>query len=149
MVPMSLRALDLHLIRLFKKVSLPLSRIGLFIVFGWFGILKILNYSPASPLVQKLFEQMIPFIPFATFLVLFGALELLIGILFLIKGAERAAFLLLILHMITTFLPLFLLREVTWSGWFIPTLEGQYIIKNIVLIATALGIVAHLHPIRR
>jgi len=146
---MSLHALDLILIRFFKKISGPLSRIGLFIVFGWFGILKILNYSPASPLVQKLFEETIPFMPFSTFLILFGVLELLIGILFLIKGAERAAFLLLILHMATTFFPLFMLREVTWSGWFIPTLEGQYIIKNIVIIATAMGIVAHLHPLKK
>lgn len=146
---MSLYSLDLHLIRFFKKISGPLSRIGLFIVFGWFGILKIFNYSPATPLVKNLFEQTISFLPFSTFLILFGVLELLIGILFLIKGAERAAFLLLILHMITTFLPLFMLREVTWSGWFLPTLEGQYIIKNVVIIATAMGIVANLHPIRK
>lgn len=146
---MSLYSFDLHLIRFFKKISAPLSRIGLFIVFGWFGILKILNYSPATPLVKNLFEETISFIPFSTFLILFGALELLIGVLFLIKGAERAAFLLLILHMVTTFLPLFMLREVTWSGWFLPTLEGQYIIKNVIIIAAAMGIVANLHPLRK
>ncbi len=146
---MSLRKFDLHLIHFFKKISIPLARVGLFVVFGWFGILKIFNYSPASPLVQNLFEKTIPFMPFSTFLILFGVLELIIGILFLIRGMERAAFLLLILHMITTFLPLFLLREVTWSAWFVPTLEGQYILKNVVIIATALGIVAHLHPMKR
>lgn len=145
---MSLRQLDLHLIRFFKKISVPLARVGLFVVFGWFGILKILNYSPASPLVQKLFEKTIPFMSFEIFLILFGVLELIIGILFLIRGMERAAFFLLILHMITTFLPLFLLRSITWDGWFIPTMEGQYILKNVIIIATALGIVAHLHPMK-
>lgn len=146
---MSFQALDLYLIRFFKKISVPLARVGLFIVFGWFGILKIFNYSPASPLVQKLFEHTISFMPFSTFLILFGVLEFIIGVLFLIRGMERAAFLLLILHMVTTFMPLFLLPSVTWSSWFVPTLEGQYIIKNIVIIATAMGIVSHLHPMKK
>ena len=146
---MSVRALDLYLIKFFKKISVPLARVGLFIVFFWFGVLKVLNYSPASPLVQKLFEQIIPFLSFSTFLILFGLLEMIIGVLFLIRGMERVAFLLLIIHMVTTFLPLFLLRSVTWSSWFVPTLEGQYIIKNVVIVASALGIVAHLHPIKK
>jgi hypothetical protein len=50
--------------------------------------------------------------------------------------------------MITTFMPLFLLTEETWSGFLIPTLEGQYIIKNLVVIAAAMGIAAHLEPIK-
>jgi len=49
--------------------------------------------------------------------------------------------------MLMTFLPLFILPEVTWSGFLVPTLEGQYIIKNIVIIATAIGIVTNLRPL--
>jgi hypothetical protein len=51
--------------------------------------------------------------------------------------------------MVMTFLPLYFLPTVTWSGILVPTLEGQYIIKNLVIIATALGIAAHLHPLRK
>ena len=51
--------------------------------------------------------------------------------------------------MTTTILPLFLLTTVTWSGFMVPTLEGQYIIKNILIIAAAIGIAANLHPIGR
>jgi uncharacterized membrane protein YkgB len=50
--------------------------------------------------------------------------------------------------MIATFLPLFILPQETWSGFLVPTLEGQYIIKNLVLIAAAIGIAAHLHPMK-
>lgn len=85
---------------------------------------------------------------FGAFIVLFGLFECLIGILFLIKGAERVVMPLLLLHMITTFMPLFLLPAVTWSGWFVPTLEGQYIIKNLVVIATAIGIATNLKPLK-
>jgi len=125
---------------------MPVARFGLFVVFFWFGILKVLGVSPASPLVQSLFERTIGFMSFETFIVLFGLFECLIGILFVIRGMERVVIPMLFLHMITTFMPLFLLPEVTWSSFMVPTLEGQYIIKNLVIIATAIGIAAHLQP---
>ena len=144
-----INAFDLFVIRICRKLAEPLSRIGLFIVFFWFGALKVVGFSPASPLVQNLFEHTIPIMPFSVFIVLFGLLEMLIGILFLIRGAERAVIPILFFHMATTVLPLFLLTSVTWSGFLVPTLEGQYIIKNILIVAAAIGIAAHLHPLRR
>ena len=51
--------------------------------------------------------------------------------------------------MITTFGPLVLLPTETWDGFMIPTLTGQYIIKNVVIIAIAMGIAARLHPIQK
>jgi hypothetical protein len=119
------------------------------VVFFWFGFLKVIGLSPASGLVQNLFEKTIPFVHFSTFIVLFGLFECSIGILFIVRGFERVVIPLLFLHMITTFIPLFLLPEETWSGFLVPTLEGQYIIKNLVLIAAAIGIAAHLHPLEK
>jgi len=49
--------------------------------------------------------------------------------------------------MVTTFMPLFLVTSATWSGMMVPTLECQYIIKNLLIIAAAVGIAAHLHPL--
>lgn len=145
---MFLRTFDSEIIHAFRKLSVPVARIGLFMVFFWFGILKILALSPASPLVQNLFEHTMPIMPFDTFLVAFGVFECIIGILFLIRGMERIVIPLLFVHMLTTIMPLFLLPEVTWSGFLTPTLEGQYIIKNIVIIAAAIGIAAHVHPMK-
>lgn len=145
---MSLQTIDLKVIRFFQKVSMPTARFGLFVVFFWFGILKVLGLSPASGLVQRLFEQTIPYMSFSTFLVAFGIFECIIGLMFLFKGLERVVIPLLFIHMITTFGPLVFLPQETWSAWFVPTLEGQYIIKNLVIIAAAIGIAAHLHPIQ-
>lgn len=131
---------------LIKKIVSPLSRISLFIVFFWFGILKIIGTSPANPLVQKLFEKTVPFISFEIFIILFGAYEMLIGILFLIPKRKKLALFLLVPHMIATFLPLFLLPNVTWQNFFTPTLEGQYIIKNLVIIALALNLDSRANP---
>ncbi len=146
---MSINKIDFKLIHFFRKIFLPSARIGLFIVFFWFGFLKVIGLSPASGVVQNLFESTIPFMHFSTFLVLFGIFECLIGILFLIKGMERVVIPLLLIHMFTTFGPLVFLPEETWQKFMVPTLEGQYIIKNFVLIAAAIGIAAHLHPIKK
>ncbi len=139
--------IDTKLINFFRRISMPVARFGLFVVFFYFGLLKVLGLSPASGLVQNLFEHTIPWMAFSTFLVLFGLFECLIGILFILPKMERVVIPLLFLHMITTFMPLFVLPEVTWSGFLVPTLEGQYIIKNLVIIAAAVCIAAHLTPL--
>lgn len=146
---MSLHNIDLKLIHFFRRVSMPVARFGLFVVFFWFGLLKVIGLSPASGVVQRLFEQTIPFMSFDTFLIGFGIFECLIGIFFLIRGLERLVIPLLFIHMITTFGPLFFLPSETWTGFLVPTLEGQYIIKNLVIIAAAIGIAAHLHPMKQ
>ena len=144
-----LRNIDIHLIHFFRRVSVPLARFGIFLVFFWFGFLKVIGLSPASSLVQQLFEQTIHWMPFSTFLVLFGVLECGIGILFLIRGFERVVIPLLFVHMLTTMGPMIYIPAVAWTAPFVPTLEGQYIIKNIAIIAAAISIAAHLHPIKK
>ncbi len=66
---MSLQTIDVRLIHFFKKASIPVARFGLFVVFFWFGFLKVIGLSPASGLVQRLFEDTIPFMSFHSFLV--------------------------------------------------------------------------------
>lgn len=146
---MKLQNIDLEIINFMKKYYLPISRFALFVVFFWFGALKVLGFSPASGLVKDLLVHTIPFMTPDYFVVFFGFFEMLIGILFLIKGMERWVIPLLFIHMITTFLPLILLRDTTWTKFLVPTIEGQYILKNLVIIATAIGIASHLHPMKR
>ncbi len=145
---MSIQTIDIALINFFRRVSIPLARFGLFVVFFWFGFLKVIGQSPASGLVQRLFEQTVPYMSFHTFLIGFGVFECVIGIMFLIKGLERLVIPLLFIHMITTFGPMVFLPQETWNGFMVPTLEGQYIIKNVVLIAAGIIIAARLHPLQ-
>ncbi|MBP7805063.1 MAG: hypothetical protein KA052_02460 [Candidatus Pacebacteria bacterium] len=144
---MSIQNIDYSLIRFFQRWAIPVARFGLFVVFFWFGILKVIGLSPAGPLVENLFNHTIHFMSFPAFYLGFGLFEMLVGLLFLFRGAERIVLPLLLLHMIATCGPLFLIPEVTWSGFLVPTMEGQYIIKNLVIIACAMSIAAHLHPI--
>lgn len=124
-----------------SRFALPAARISLFLIYAWFGALKVIGQSPASPLVQDLQEKTLSFINFDTFMVLFGLAEVGIGALFLWKGKEKLALIVMLLHMATTLLPLILLPSDVWQHPFVPTLEGQYIIKNLALISLALCIV--------
>lgn len=126
-----------------RKNYLAFSRISLFIVYFYFGAIKVFSTSPAAPLVYALHEQTISFIPFKPFYVGFSLFEMLIGVLFLIPKFTKVVFILFILHMGTTMLPLVLLPTYSWESAFVPTLEGQYMIKNLVLIALACSILVN------
>jgi uncharacterized membrane protein YkgB len=140
---------DFYVISHFRKLEIPVARISIFIVYFWFGLLKLLGLSPAGPLVKALFEKTIWFMPFSTFYLFFAVFEMVIGILFLIRGLERVVIFLLSLHLISTALPLFLLPQITWQKFLVPTLEGQYIIKNILIAAMAIVIGGKLVPISK
>ena len=73
------------------------------------------------------------------FLPVLGVWEVLIGVGLLIRPAIRGALLLLAIQMPGTFMPLILLPEVCFTAFpYGLTLEGQYIVKNLVIIAAAL-----------
>ena len=111
-------------------------RIGLGIVFFWFGALKLFpGLSPAEELVRNTTYFVNPnwFIP------VLALWEMAIGLGLMLGRFLRLTLLLLFLQMPGTALPLVVLPEAVWTQ--IPyglTLEGQYIIKNLVLIGAGL-----------
>lgn len=112
------------------------SRLSLFLIYFWFGILKVLDLSPATLLVEALQYEILPaFITPTAFLIAFGIFECILGILFLIPRFTKLSKWLFALHMVATFMPLFVIPAAVWVKRFVPTLEGQYIIKNLALIA--------------
>lgn len=112
------------------------SRIAIFIVFFWFGFLKVIGLSPAEGLVTDLFNLTLKNImPIEIFLPIFGLFECILGVLWLIPSLTRISFFTLCFHMICTFLPMILLINQTWQNFLTLTLVGQYIMKNIVIIA--------------
>ena len=116
--------------------GIKFARLALGIVFIWFGALKTIGeLSPAYDLVAATIYWLTPEI----IIPLIGLWEVAIGVAFLFPPLTRLALLLLIPQMPATFLPLVLLPEVTFTviPWGL-TLEGQYIVKNLVIIACAL-----------
>lgn len=117
--------------------SLPFLRGGLGVVYLWFGALKFVpGMSPAQSLVMRTTEVLtMGLIPPEVCLVLVALLECAIGIGFLTGRFMRVTLLLMAVQMAGALSPLVLFPGTVFtSGVYALTLEGQYIIKNVVLI---------------
>ena len=145
---MDILALDLRIITWLRRAAMPLARIAIFIVYFYFGILKIFNLSPASPLALALTEKTIGAASFDLAFLVLAVVECIIGILFLIPKATRLVIPLLLVHMVIVCSPLILVPELAWSYLLVPSLEGQYIIKNVVIVALAVGVAAQAQPLK-
>jgi uncharacterized membrane protein YphA (DoxX/SURF4 family) len=122
-------------------------RISLGAVFLWFGVLKFFpGLSPAQTLAGNTisilsFGLLTP--ELAVFIL--AVWECLIGVGLIAGYLLRATLLLLWLQMLGTITPLFLFPEQCFTVVPIaPTLEGQYIVKNLVLVTAGLVIGATL-----
>jgi len=124
--------------------ALAFSRFALFLVYFWFGLLKILESSPINPMVLELIEHIAPFINKEIFILFFGLFEVVIGGLFLLPFFDKLSLSLLAIHLSSSILPLFLMSEFTWQSFLVPTLEGQYILKNVLILSAALHIAARM-----
>ncbi len=130
--------LDKRITDWMANYGLLILRISLGIVFLWFGLLKFFKgLSPAEDLVRNT----IYFVNPDVFLPVLAAWESLIGIGLITGKFLRVTILLLFLQMPGTALPLLILPEKVWTVFpFGLTLEGQYIVKNLVLIGAGLVI---------
>ncbi|PSQ81339.1 MAG: hypothetical protein BRD46_02390 [Bacteroidetes bacterium QS_8_68_15] len=118
-----------------RRYGVRVLRYTLAVVFIWFGLLKPLGLSPAEELVKRT----VYFLPADVFFPILGWWEVAIGVALLFRPLVRLALFLLFAQMVGTFLPLVVLPEVCFTH--VPyalTTEGQYIVKNLVLIGAAL-----------
>lgn len=123
-----------------SRIGVPALRASLAVVFVWFGILKPLGLSPAEDMVRQTVAWM-PLLSPDGWLAAIGWWEVAIGVTFMFRLTVRIAIALLAMQMVGTFLPLVILPEVTFQPGRIPfglTLEGQYVVKNLLIISAAL-----------
>ena len=125
--------------------GLGLLRLSIGIIFIWFGALKLAGVSPAADLVARTLFWLPPAFlnPFL------GLWEIAIGLGFFYTPWLRASLLLLLLHMPGTALPFLVLpQECFVSSPALLTMEGQYIVKNIVLVSGAMVVASMSRPNR-
>ena len=130
--------LDRRIAGLLNRYGLRALRVAVALVFVWFGALKMVpGLSPAEDLVKAT----VFWFDADWFFPVLGVWEVLIGVGLLVRPLLRPALLLLALQMPGTFLPLVVVPEACWTAFpFGLTLEGQYIVKNLVLIAAAFAV---------
>lgn len=140
-VPEPLEPLDIRITSWMARHGVTLARYSLGIVFLWFGVLKFFPaLSPAEQLAGVTIEKLtLGMVPPSIGVPALAVWESLIGIGLLSGRALRITLLLLFLQMLGTMVPLVMFPRETWAAFPIaPSLEGQYIIKNVVLMSAAI-----------
>lgn len=126
-----------------------IARVSLFVIYFYFGFLKIIGSSPASELALGFTEKMGAGLYAQQLFLLLAVIECLIGFLILFPKLTRLTLFIMFGHMLLVSAPIVLYPEAVWTMPFVPNLEGQYIIKNAALVALALGLVASTTPLKK
>lgn len=143
LMPLWLNQIDKRLTRWMARNAVPLLRLSVGIVFLWFGVLKFFPHlSPAEDLAARTIERLtFGAVTADVSLPLLAVWECLIGIGMISGRFLRVTLLLLFAQMLGTMTPLLLFPAETFIRFpLVPTLEGQYILKNLVLISAGLVI---------
>ena len=140
-VPRQIENVDIRITGTLARIGVPAVRIALGVVFLWFGLLKFFpNLSPAELLAARTIERLtFGLVQPNVSLPVLATWESVIGIGLILGRWLRGILFLLVVQMAGTFTPLLLFPDETFTVFPIaPTLEGQYIIKNLVLIGAAM-----------
>lgn len=119
-------------------------KISIGIVYFWFGALKFFpELSPAEGLAtDTITELTLGIIPAEISIVLLALIEVGIGVCFLLNIHPKKVAIAALAHLCFTFTPLFFFNDISFNGYPIfLTLLGQYIIKNLIIIAALLSII--------
>jgi putative oxidoreductase len=140
----ALRHLELRAVRWLARYSVTLLRLSLGAVFFGFGILKFVpGLSPAEPLAARTLDILtFGLVPTQVALIGVAALETSIGILLLAGRWLRLALVLLAFELVGILSPVVLLPSEMFRGLFAPTLEGQYVLKDVIVVAAGLVVAA-------
>lgn len=132
------RHIDRFMIDHMGKWGITYLRIALGLVFFWFGILKLIGKSP----VVELLTETWTFIPTPAFVFALGILEVLIGIGLMLKFQLRVVLALLWFQLLGTFITLGLTPTLFFvnNNPLLLTMEGEFIMKNLVLFASGIVI---------
>jgi hypothetical protein len=128
------------------RAGIPALRVSLGLVFVWFGVPKF--WSGVSPADQLAIRTMGVIdghtVPPGVARVLLATMETTIGVGLLTARFLPVVLAMLAVQMTGTLTPLVFFRHEMWTHVLVPSLEGQYIIKNLVLISGAIAIAATL-----
>ncbi|CAL66509.1 conserved hypothetical protein, membrane [Christiangramia forsetii KT0803] len=129
------KQLDFRVSRWMYVYGKPVLRYSLAIIFVWFGFLKVIGESPAEDVITATVFWLEP----EAFIPILGVWEVLIGLFLCLKKTIRLAILLLIFQIPGTFLPIVFLPEIIFTEFPLQlSMEGQYIIKNLLIISAAI-----------
>jgi uncharacterized membrane protein YkgB len=141
------RSTELHIVRFAARHGVRLLRLSLGAVFLWFALPKFLpGVSPVDGLVERTVGVLtLHLVPGGAGRVLLASVETGIGLGMLTGRLPRLTLMVLLLQMIGTLTPVALFPGEIFAASGALTLQGQFIAKNLVIIAAGVTIAATLH----
>lgn len=133
-----IETLDRSIAATLATVSMPVLRMSLGVIYLWFGALKICGASP----VEEFVARTIPFLPRRLVVRALGVWEVAIGLALLLRVALRPTLLLFAVQLAGTFTPFVVQprRMVRNGNPLLLTIEGEFVLKNLVLLAAGLAV---------
>ena len=134
-------SLDGRITAWMARHGVTLTRLALGLVFLWFGAIKFVpGWSPAADLAVRTIDRLtFGMVGPETALPVLAAWESAIGLGLLTGKLLRATLFLLFVQMLGTLTPLVIFPSETFVAFpYAPTLEGQYIVKNLVLVTAGI-----------
>jgi len=144
----AIHRLDRRTIAFAARAYPVVTRSALFVVFFWFGVVKLIGHSEATGLALALANKTVGPHHFTLMFDSLAVAECIIGVLYLFPRAVRVVTAMLAVHMTVVCAPLLLVPQMTWQHALVPTMVGQYIIKNVLVVAAALVLLAQAPPLR-
>ena len=134
-----MRKVDLDLRRIENYLIIGL-RLSIALVFFWFGALKVLGFNPVAHIIAGTF----PMLAGETGTLILSAVEMIIGIGLVINLFPIVTHIALIMHLSGTMLTLIVAPSLMFQPYFpILTLEGEFVIKNVVLAMAGIVVLIH------
>jgi putative oxidoreductase len=123
-----------------QRLAPTLVRMALALVFVWFGALKVAGVSP----VHDLLAATLPFFDADISVPVLGAVEIAIGLALAVGRLPRVTLLVLSGHLAGTFLTFLTATDLMFQGNnpLELTADGEFVVKNVVLISAALLLIA-------
>lgn len=129
----------------YEDLLVTLLRYSIGIIFIWFGLLKIAGYNPVFDLIQF---SAAPFLAHGLGLIVLGIFETLIGMFLFLNRAILLTHALVLLHLLGTFTTFIFGLHIVFDPKFpILSLEGEFVIKNMILAGA--GLVVLIHELRK
>ncbi|MCY0949941.1 DoxX family protein [Streptomyces sp. H27-S2] len=130
------------LVSRYRRRETAALRVSVGLLYLWFGVLKFLpGMSPAQDIATRAMGVMtFDTVPAAVSQPLLAAMEVLIGLGLVIGRLLPLTLGVFFVHMAGVFATLVILPGEVWKYPLVPSMEGQYILKNLVLVAACLSV---------
>ncbi|RKT54311.1 DoxX family protein [Saccharothrix australiensis] len=127
-----------------RRFAPPALRVVIGLVFVWFGLLKVVDRSP----VAELLSATLPFVPQGLLLPALGSVEVLLGAALVIGRFRRITLVVTGGHLAGTFLVFVTAPSLAWSDGnpLLLTADGEFVLKNLVLLCAVLMLLGHRRP---